>query len=262
MLVKYIYIFDAIIFITGLCSFFKNLKNDKTMFNSVISIVIGVFGTLIAHVIYVILDGKLKGNLAIIIFAIMEFIDILLLFKQKTWKAYVVSICVPIVIAVSILYANQQDIQSVFNYSLDTKSNTATINGFSKEYKESRLEIPEYIVKGLKFFKVISIGEKAFYECENLHYVELPNSIKNIENYALAGCKELWSINIPDGLETIGAKAFYNEYFHNTNLENNIKVSENIKIYDDLNTHINYTNLNTNFENGRLLVERSTSKST
>lgn len=108
------------------------------MFNSVISILIGIFGILIAHVIYVIIDGKwLNGDLTIIIFAIMEFIEILLLFKKKNWKAFIISI-----------------------------------------------------------YKVTSIGEKAFYGCEKLYHVKLPNSIKNIENYAFAE-SGLYSINIP-----------------------------------------------------------------
>ena len=60
------------------------------MFNSVVSILIGIFGILIAHVIYVIIDGKwLNGDLTIIIFAIMEFIEILLLFKKFTFKKMV-----------------------------------------------------------------------------------------------------------------------------------------------------------------------------
>lgn len=85
------------------------------MFNSVVSILIGIFGILIAHVI----------------------IEILLLFKKKNWKAFIISI-----------------------------------------------------------YKVTSIGEKAFYGCEKLYHVKLPNSIKNIENYAFAE-SGLYSINIP-----------------------------------------------------------------
>lgn len=38
MLEKYIYIFDAIVFITGICSVFINLKRDKSMFSTVASI--------------------------------------------------------------------------------------------------------------------------------------------------------------------------------------------------------------------------------
>lgn len=167
------------------------------MFNSVVSILIGIFEILIAHVIYVIIDGKwLNGDLTIIIFAIMEFIEILLLFKKKNWKAFIISILATILIAISIIYANQRDTQNIFNYSLNNENNVATINGFSKEYNKSNLKIPNYIIKGLRFYKVTSIGEKAFYGCEKLYHVKLPNSIKNIENYAFAE-SGLYSINIP-----------------------------------------------------------------
>lgn len=277
MLEKYIYIFDAIIFITGICSFFINLKRDKSMFNSVVSILIGIFGVLIAHVIYVIIDGKwLNGELTIIIFAIMEFIEILLLFKKKNWKAYIISILTTILIAISILYANQQDTQNIFNYSLNDETNVATINGFSKEYNKSNLKIPNYIIKGLRFYKVTSIDEKAFYGCEKLYHVKLPNSIKNIENYAFAE-SGINIINIPDNIETIGAKAFL---YTAKDVQTSIKTNVNTKYYDSLTEHIelNYENSNYNGsigtvyytfkeglclvdlgyidENGRLVIDR------
>ena len=50
MLEKYIYIFDAIVFITGICSVFINLKRDKSMLSTVASISIGFLGVLIAHI--------------------------------------------------------------------------------------------------------------------------------------------------------------------------------------------------------------------
>ena len=210
MLEKYIYIFDAIIFITGLCSFFINLKRDKSMFSSVTSILMGVFGALIAHVIYIIVEGKwLNGNLTITIFALIEFVEILLLFKKKNLKMFIISICTTILISTSILYANQLDTQSIFKYSLDNQSNMASINGFSKEYTKAEIKIPNYIISGLKFYKVPSIGDNAFYGNESLYEVKLPNQIKNIGNYSFAGCKKLHSINIPNKIETIGAKAFY-----------------------------------------------------
>lgn len=266
MIEKYIYIFDAIIFITGLCSFFVNLKRDKSMLNSVVSILIGVFGALIAHVIYVIADGKwLSGKLVVIIYVIMEFIEILLLFKKKNWKTHIISIFTTILIVISILYANQIDAQSIFDYSLDNQNNTAVINGFSKENKESDIEIPRYIVKGLRFYKVTEIGEEAFYKCDYLHYVKLPDSIKIIKNYAFAE-SGLYDINIPNDIEIIWARAFYKTAGLS---KDEVKISDNVKIYDDLISHVDTKNysqvfpylsyLNTAFKNERYLVDRKKS---
>ncbi|MBO5348820.1 MAG: WG repeat-containing protein [Clostridia bacterium] len=251
MLEKYIYIFDAIVFITGVCSFFINLKRDKSMFSSVISILIGVFGVFIANFIYVIVEGKwLNGKLTIIIYAVMEFIEILLLFKKKRLKAFFISICLTILIAISILYANQLEVQSIFNYGLDNQSNTAVIKGFNRENKESHLEIPMYIVKGVSFYKVTSISEKAFYGCEKLYHVKLPNSITNIGNYAFAECKSLYDINIPYDLETLGARAFCNTSLKDEIKLENIKLKNDINLYDYLNDYVVRDYRNYNFDHG------------
>lgn len=48
----------------------------------------------------------------------------------------------------------------------------------------------------------------AFNHCKNLINVEIPNSVKKIEQYAFADCGNLMSINIPNGVTSIGDNAF------------------------------------------------------
>lgn len=60
--------------------------------------------------------------------------------------------------------------------------------------------------KELKEVKVIA--KKAFYGCENLISVSLPNTLVTIEDYAFWGCSSLRDINLPNGLTTIGNKTF------------------------------------------------------
>ena len=55
---------------------------------------------------------------------------------------------------------------------------------------------------------VISLGDRAFYNCVNLSYVRLSNSIKNIPTNAFAGCEYLTEIKMPDNLQIISEKAF------------------------------------------------------
>ncbi len=55
-------------------------------------------------------------------------------------------------------------------------------------------------------FDVTSIGENAFYQCENLTGVEIPNSVTTIGEYAFADCSSLESIycdaeNVPETAE-------------------------------------------------------------
>lgn len=54
-----------------------------------------------------------------------------------------------------------------------------------------------------------SIPLKAFYRCENLESVEIPESVTDIGTWAFENCKALKTIDIPDGVEGIAEEAFY-----------------------------------------------------
>lgn len=45
--------------------------------------------------------------------------------------------------------------------------------------------------------------------CGNLRKVILHNGVRKIRDYAFRFCKRLATINFPEGLETIGTRAFY-----------------------------------------------------
>ena len=55
---------------------------------------------------------------------------------------------------------------------------------------------------------VTSIGEHAFYYCENLKNITIPSSVKSIGMGAFYSCKALTGIIIPNGTESIGEDAF------------------------------------------------------
>ena len=59
------------------------------------------------------------------------------------------------------------------------------------------------IRKGVKV-----IGNGAFFWCESLTSINIPNSVTTIENRAFIDCKSLTSINIPNSVTTIGESAF------------------------------------------------------
>ena len=56
---------------------------------------------------------------------------------------------------------------------------------------------------------IISIGDHAFYECENLTNVKIPDSVIYISYGAFHGCTNLTSITIPNGVRIIGEYAFF-----------------------------------------------------
>ena len=55
---------------------------------------------------------------------------------------------------------------------------------------------------------VTTLGDYAFYACENLSAVSLPGSLERIGTYAFGGCRSLTSIVVPEGVRIIAAKAF------------------------------------------------------
>lgn len=79
-----------------------------------------------------------------------------------------------------------------------------SVKGFAPNCETQNLEIPsEYNGK-----PVVSIAEEAFYECDFLESVVIPNSVITIENYAFKDCEALTSVTFSEGVEEIGYQAF------------------------------------------------------
>ena len=70
---------------------------------------------------------------------------------------------------------------------------------------ESELEVPS----SLDGYEVSSIGERAFYNCDSLSSITLPDGLESIGDEAFRECNSLSSITPPEGLESIGSFVFY-----------------------------------------------------
>ena len=53
------------------------------------------------------------------------------------------------------------------------------------------------------------LGEEAFYDCDSLTSVTIPNSVTSIGESAFSGCSGLTSVTIPNSVTSIGESAFY-----------------------------------------------------
>ena len=69
--------------------------------------------------------------------------------------------------------------------------------------------IPSNIENNGVSYEITKIGNAAFIN-SNIKKIELPNTLKEINDYAFSGCLKLEEVNIPDGVERIGAYSFYN----------------------------------------------------
>ncbi|MDE6797530.1 MAG: leucine-rich repeat protein [Ruminococcus sp.] len=66
------------------------------------------------------------------------------------------------------------------------------------------------ILKEVCGLPVTEIGYSAFYDCEKLTLVKIPDSVTSIGDFAFSGCKNITSITIPDSVTIIGEMAFNN----------------------------------------------------
>ena len=115
-------------------------------------------------------------------------------------------------------------------YNLISEGKTAEVTSGDEQYS-GVVVIPSSITSEGQEYTVKSIGKKAFYECNGLTSIDIPNSVTSIGELAFDGCKGLTSITIPNSVTSIGNDAFY----WCSNLENVYCYAENFShIGDDI----------------------------
>ncbi len=85
----------------------------------------------------------------------------------------------------------------------EVASGEACVVGYEGEITDA------HIVETCKGAPVVSIGERAFNNCNSLMSVIIPSSVTSIDDYAFAGCYNLTSLVIPEGVISIGDSAFW-----------------------------------------------------
>ena len=100
-------------------------------------------------------------------------------------------------------------------------SNESYYHGFIKP--SGTLQIPATVSHGGSSYRVISLGNNAFYSCTGLMAVSIPSSVSIIGDGTFYNCTALSSIVIPDNVTTIGVAAFQScSNLHSLHLGNSV----------------------------------------
>ena len=91
---------------------------------------------------------------------------------------------------------------SDFTLTKDNKSTVSDLTG-------SEIYIPAAFTSGGKWYKIVKIGDKAFYNNMDVTSVVIPDTVTSITGSAFYGCVKVNSVTLPDGLTEIGSSAFH-----------------------------------------------------
>ncbi len=93
-------------------------------------------------------------------------------------------------------------------YHLNAEDTTATVIYKDGGYYDAII-IPAQVSYSELTYKVVAIGDQAFYNCSGLTSVTIGNSVTSIGGSAFSGCSSLTSVTIPNSVTSIGSSAFY-----------------------------------------------------
>ena len=108
--------------------------------------------------------------------------------------------------------------EAVIEWKRSSSSVTEDGRYYYKEANDGKIIITSYepddseelvIPNNIAGRQVIGIGYSAFYGCDKLRTITIPDGVANIDIYAFEACTALEKINVPSSVKNIGVGAFY-----------------------------------------------------
>ena len=135
--------------------------------------------------------------------------------KPKRLISLLLAVCMAI--AMLPVSAFAADVDDTFEYEYEGQKLQYKITSVTDKTVEvsddlnvaGSVEIPESVMDESKnIYTVTAIGHKAFFGNNNLRHIELPATLKEIKEGGLQWCRNLKGTVIPEGVTTIGKRAF------------------------------------------------------
>ena len=122
--------------------------------------------------------------------------------------------------------ADPVEIDGLF-YNLTKKAKIAEVTSSPDASYSGDITIPEQVTYEDIVYDVTSIGDFAFAECENLVSVQIPSSVRVLEEGAFIGCENLISVNIPEGVTEIRNSCFFGTGLTEITIPKSVKSIDN-----------------------------------
>ena len=122
-------------------------------------------------------------------------------------RIIVVTIIAFIVIAAK---AQVEFIQKGLKYTAIDDNSVKVTKIDDKHLPKGKLVIPAQVTQDGVTYTVTTLGGWAFFGCEDITEVKLPNTLTKIDIWAFCNCKKLKEVNIPPSVKEIGYSAFEN----------------------------------------------------